>query len=126
MDIKRSALIADFDKLRQFIDDMILKTRKLVIIDSILPDIVSPENVFLVIVLSTAIEELHKRLSKKGFTASKIIENIDAELCKICAHDAREAYDLERVLEIDTTCDVPEDTVTNICEAIRKRFDELT
>lgn len=126
VDLKRSALIADFDKLRQFIDDMILKTRKLVIIDSILPDIVSPENVFLVVVLSTAIDELYKRLSKKGFTESKMMENIDAELCKVCAHDAREAYDLESILEIDTTYEAPKDTVVRICEELRTRVDELT
>lgn len=105
---------------------MILKTRKPVIIDSILPDVVSPENVFLVIVLSTAIEELNKRLNKKGFTARKIMENIDAELCKICAQDAREAYGLESILEIDTTYAIPKDTVAHICEEITKKVDELT
>ncbi len=126
VDIKRSALIADLDKLRQFIDEMIIKTRKLIIIDSILPDIVSPENVFLVIVLNTAIEELHRRLNKKGFVASKIMENIDAELCKICAQDAKDTYGLENILEIDTTFDAPEDTVFYIREELRKRLIKIT
>ena len=105
---------------------MLVKIRKLAVIDSILPDLVSPKNVLLVVVLSTSIEELYKRLHKKGFVTSKIMENIDAALCKICAQDAIEAYGLENVLEIDTTCSSPQDTVSYISTEIRKRLDRIT
>lgn len=121
VDIKRSSLIADLAKLRQFLEEMMLKTRKLIIIDSILPDIVSPENVLLVVVLTTAIEELYKRLNKKGFTASKIKENIDAELCKICAQDTIDVYGLERVFEIDTTDTAASEIINIIVNEIKKR-----
>jgi len=122
LDIKRNSLIADIDKLQLFIDNMLLKIRKLTVIDSILPDIVSPENVLLVVVLHAATEELYARLNKKGFKVKKIMENIDAELCKICAQDAIETYDLERVFEIDTTESDPVETVAQIHEEIRKRL----
>jgi len=122
LDIKRNSLIADIDKLQQFIDDMLLNIRRLTVIDSVLPDIVSPENVLLVVVLHTAIEKLHARLSKKGFEVKKILENIDAELCKICTQDAIETYGLERIFEIDTTHSDPMEAVAQIHEEIRKKL----
>lgn len=122
LDTKRNSLIADIDKLQQFIDKMLLKIKKLTVIDSILPDIVSSENVLLVVVLHTATEVLYTRLSKKGFEIRKIMENIDAELCKICYQDTIETYGLERVFEIDTTESAPNETVEHIYEEIRNRF----
>ena len=50
------------------------------------------------------------------------MENIDAELCKICAQEAIETYGLEGVFEIDTTDSNPNETVEHIYEEIRKRF----
>jgi adenylate kinase len=122
LDIKRNSLIADIDKLQQFIDNMLLKISRLTVIDSILPDIVSPENVLVVVVLHAATEELYARLNKKGFEVKKILENIDAELCKICVQEAIETYGLERVFEIDTTHSDPMETVAQIHEEIRKRL----
>ena len=122
LDIKRNSLIADIDKLQLFIDNMLLKIRKLTVIDSILPDIVSPENILLVVVLHATTDELYQRLNKKGFEVKKILENIDAELCKICAQDAIESYDLKRIFEIDTTESSPRETVDQIYEEIRKRL----
>ncbi|MFX1464930.1 MAG: AAA family ATPase [Promethearchaeota archaeon] len=122
LDIKRNSLIADIDKLQQFVDNILVKIRKLSVIDSILPDIVSSENVLLVVVLHTAIEELYDRLSMKGFEVKKIMENIDAELCKICYQDAIETYGLEHVFEIDTTDSDPNKTVEHIYKEIRNRF----
>jgi adenylate kinase len=122
LDINRNSLIADIDKLQQFLDKMLCKIKKLAIIDSILPDIVSSENVLLVVVLNTATKELYERLSKKGFEVRKIMENIDAELCKICYQDAIETFGLELIFEIDTTDSDPNETVEHIYEEIRNRF----
>lgn len=122
LDIKRNSLIADIDKLQPFIDNMLSKIRRLTVIDSILPDIVSLENVLLVVVLHATTDELYERLNKKGFEVKKILENIDAELCKICAQDAIEKYGLERVFEIDTTHSDPMETVALIHEEIRKKI----
>ena len=50
------------------------------------------------------------------------MENIDAELCRICYQDAIETYGLERIFEIDTTDSDPSETVEHIYEEIRNRF----
>jgi len=122
VDIKRNSLIVDVDKLREYLGNMFLKIRKPVVVDTHIIDVISPEYVLLVVVLRTAIEELYKRLKKKGFTTRKIMENIDAEICKICAQDARELYDLEKIIEIDTTYRAPEDTAVVITKEIKKRL----
>lgn len=85
-------------------------------------DIVSPKYVLLVVVLTTAIEELRKRLKKKGFPPRKIKENIEAELCKICAQDAIELYEREKILEVDTTSSTPREIVSFLSEEIKKRL----
>jgi adenylate kinase len=66
-------------------------------------EIVNPRLVDKVIVLRTHPEELGRRLAERGWTASKIHENVEAEVLGVCSHNALERFGRHRVYEIDTT-----------------------
>ncbi|RKO91722.1 AAA domain-containing protein, partial [Blyttiomyces helicus] len=60
-----------------------------------------PERWFdLVVVLRATNEVLYPRLEKRGYSAKKIDENIEAEIMQVVLEEARESYRAEIVVEL--------------------------
>ncbi|MFA4819628.1 MAG: adenylate kinase family protein [Candidatus Aenigmatarchaeota archaeon] len=69
----------------------------------------------LTIILRTSPSELERRLKKKGWSESKIRENVEAEAMGIISSEAKNA------IEIDTTKKSPQENAKEILKIINKK-----
>jgi adenylate kinase len=92
--------IIDTDKLNGVLID-IIKKEKDVVIDSHLSHYLPPELVDECIVTKCNIKTLKKRLVERGYSESKVHENLDAEIFDVCRIEALESG--HNVIVIDTT-----------------------
>eukprot|EP00039_Didymoeca_costata_P004328 m.72682 g.72682 ORF g.72682 m.72682 type:complete len:171 (-) comp12346_c0_seq2:846-1358(-) len=79
-----------------------------------------PERYFqLVVVLRTDNTVLWDRLQARGYTESKIQENVQAEIMQVVLEDARESYKQEIILElVNNTPDEMESNLELVCGRI--------
>ena len=66
----------------------------------------------LVIVIRCNSTLLYDRLAARGYTGAKLEENMDAEIMEVLLEEAREAYDAEIVVELQS--DTSDDIDSNI------------
>ncbi|MCK5559250.1 MAG: adenylate kinase family protein [Thermoplasmata archaeon] len=71
-----------------------------------------------VIVLRCHPDKLQRRLNDKGWSASKIRENLEAEAIDSITIECMNSYDRDKIFEIDTTKDSPEKTMKKILDII--------
>ncbi|MEK6916468.1 MAG: AAA family ATPase [Nanoarchaeota archaeon] len=90
IDLDRGSKIVDTDKLNKVLID-IIKDNKGVVIDSHLSHYLPKKYVDKCIVTKCSLEELKKRLQKRGYKEVKIRENLDAEIFDVCRIEALEA-----------------------------------
>ena len=95
IDRKRGCLIADLDKLEEYVRQ---KEQKLLVIEGHLAHLLNP-NVTIVLRANPAV--LTERLKQKGFPAQKIRENVEAETLDVILVEAVELC--ETVYEVDTS-----------------------
>lgn len=100
-DRKRRTWVVDVDKLNKILIDLILKSRKKLVIDSHLSHYLPKKYVSLCIVCKCDLKILKKRLMRRGYYKAKIRENLDAEIFDVCLNEAREMGHKVRI--VDTT-----------------------
>jgi len=93
-------LIIDEDKLLDEVEQDIQKGGK--IIDWHCCEIFPKSWIDLVIVLRTDNTILYDRLQERKYSEAKVAENIDAEIMQVILEEAREAYDHEIVIELQS------------------------
>lgn len=89
-DRKRKCKIVDVKKLNKVLINIIKNSKKDLVIDSHMSHFLPPKYVDLCIVTKCPIKKLKGRLKKRGYSQSKIKENIDAELFDVCLNEAKE------------------------------------
>ncbi len=93
-DRKKKAYDVDVKKLNKFLIKMILAEKaektKCLVIDSHLSHYLPARYVDLCIVAKTDLKKLKKRLEKRGYSAAKVRENMDAEIFDVCLNEAKE------------------------------------
>ena len=107
-DKKRKCKIIDEEKLARFILKEINYLQKKIskkkffalIIDSHLSHYLSKEHTDLCIVTKCNLKVLERRLKKRGYSKTKIRENLDAEIFRICHNEALEKS--HNVIVVDT------------------------
>jgi len=106
-DEQRDCKIVDTEKLNAVLIRMI-KQEKDLVIDSHLSHFLPKKYVDRCIITICELPELKKRLEKRGYKASKVRENLDAEIFDSIAEEAKELG--HEVFIIDTTdgCNVKE------------------
>jgi len=118
VDEKRETVIADLDRLLPKLREIIRSANSPIIVEGHYAEIVPSKFVNVAIILRTHPKELEKRLKKKNFKESKIRENIQAEILGVCSYNALNAYEKEKIYEIDTTSKTPNETVNIILEIL--------
>ena len=102
-DRKKKAYDVDVKKLNRFLIKMILsetqKKTKCLLIDSHMSHYLPSRYVDLCIVTKTDLKTLKKRLEKRGYSKSKVRENMDAEIFDVCLQEAKEEGHKIRVLK---------------------------
>ncbi|EGS20967.1 uncharacterized protein CTHT_0028060 [Thermochaetoides thermophila DSM 1495] len=105
--------IVDEDKLLDAIEDEVTKGG--CIIDWHACDLFPKSWIDLVVVLRVDTATLYDRLTERKYPEKKLQENIDAEIMDVLIQEAREAYDEEIVVELESvTTDQMESNVERI------------
>ena len=90
VDVARECIIVDVKKLNKVLIRLIKKGGNLVL-DSHLSHYLPSRYVTRVIVCTTSLQEQKKRLEKRGYSAAKVRENLDAAIFDVCLVEAVEA-----------------------------------
>lgn len=97
-DRKRKCKIIDVRRLNKILIKMIKGSKEDLVIDSHLSHFLPPEYVDLCIVTKCGIKKLRSRLKKRGYSKSKIEENVAVELFDVCYNEAKELGHKVRVV----------------------------
>lgn len=89
-DKKRKCKVIDTSKLNKVLIKIIQSSKESLVIDSHLSHYLPPKYVDICIVTKCSIKKLRDRLKKRGYSKSKIDENVDAELFDVCLNEAKE------------------------------------
>ena len=89
-DKKRKSLIVDTKKLNKVLIGLIKNSKETLIIGGHLSHYLDKEYVKLCIITKCNLKELKRRLEKRGYSKSKIRENLDAEIFDTCRIEALE------------------------------------
>jgi len=93
----------------------------LCVVDTHVISAVPPELVLLAVILRLDPRELLKRLSARGYSQRKLIENLQAELLDACLIEAVNLLGEERVFEVDATGKGVEEVVEEVLRIVRER-----
>lgn len=100
----------------------IMKARKdQIIVGHLAPYVVKPSGISLVAVLRRSPYELEKTLEKRGYSASKIRENLASEILGVSLYDSVKTFGKRKVVEFDTTGKTPRQTAGEIMRALHKK-----
>ncbi|MBS3153162.1 adenylate kinase family protein [Candidatus Woesearchaeota archaeon] len=89
-DKKMKSFIVDTDKLSKVLVGLIKKSTKTLVIDGHLSHYVPRKYVKLCIITKCDIKILKKRLERRGYSKSKVRDNLDAEIFDTCHVEALE------------------------------------
>lgn len=99
-DKERNSHIVDEDKLVDAIEPFLEKGG--VIIDWHACDLFPERLIDLVVVLRVDNGVLYDRLQKRDYSQSKIDENLDCEIMEVIAQEARDSYEPEIIVELQS------------------------
>lgn len=116
-DESRDALIVDVDKVKKEIAELAKKER--VIVEGHVVEAIPPDLLKICIVLRLNPLVLEERLSRRGYTPEKVLENVQAEILDVILVDALRAFGNNKVLEIDLT-NITKDEAVNLLVNIIK------
>ena len=80
----------------------------------------------MVAVLRRSPYALEKTLEDRGYTFSKVRENVSSEILGVSLYDAIESFGKRKIAEFDTTDKRPEDTGGEIMETVKKKLPRRT
>jgi len=92
-----------------------------VVYGHLLPYVISSSALSKVIVLRCQPGVLKERLRLRGYSPSKIIENVEAELIGVVSSDAFDTYGRAKTQEVDTTNASPAEAASAVIEAAASR-----
>jgi adenylate kinase len=121
-DAERCTLIVDDEKIQIKLKEAIdASENPNIIIDGHYAAAVTPqEYVAQVFVLRRNPKELKVLMEKKGYSGSKMWENLQAEIIDVCLGEAVEVH-AGRVCELDVTSKTTEQIVSDIVDVLEKR-----
>ena len=100
-DRKKQCYVVDTKKLNKVLINLIKNSKENLIIDSHLIHYLPKKYVDLCVIVICDIKELNKRLKKRKYSKSKIKDNLEAEIFKICLFEAKNKK--HNILVLDTT-----------------------
>lgn len=123
MDSERETKIADFKKLKPYLEQKIKEIQsEYILIEGHYADIMPNELVSKIIILRTHPEVLKKRLKQKNYSTKKIIENLQAEILGTCSYHAIKSFETKKIYELDNSELTIEETVKKIVNLIKENM----
>ena len=117
-DKARNTLIVSPKRLNKALISLIKGSKGQLIIDSHMSHLLPKKYIELCIVTKCSLKELKKRLEKKGYSAPKVRENLDAEIFDVCLSEAKEKG--HRMLVLDTTRNNPKTLAKSVIKTLKK------
>lgn len=115
----RDTGIINEDCLVDAIINEVGEKRKRVVVEGHYIDLVPSGSVEIVFILRAHPAVLRERLTKRGYTESKVNENVEAEVIGVCQMDALDSFGEAKVFEIDTSQGPPSDSVDTMIELMK-------
>ncbi|MHA1377637.1 MAG: adenylate kinase family protein [Candidatus Helarchaeota archaeon] len=126
VDPDRNTKIADFKTLKAHLVKKIKQIESVfVIVEGHYADIIPNKLVYKAIILRTHPEILKKRLGQRNFEKDKVSENLQAEILGDCTYHAINAYDTDKIFEVDNSRLTIEQCTNRILEIITKDKKDL-
>ena len=100
-DKKLKTKIIDIDKIKEVLTSIIKKSKKKLIIDSHLSHYLDKKYVDKVFIIKCDVNELRRRLKKRGYNKEKIEENVEAEIMDVCFNEAKELGHRIKIVKIN-------------------------
>ena len=119
-DPDRNTLIADIDRLQDYLANLIRHSEKRIIVSGHFADLVPDEFMEILVVLRCHPITLIDRLRNRQWSTTKILENIQAEILGECTSQSLAHHTESRIFEIDTTTQSAEEVSTTIEEILKK------
>jgi len=115
-DKERNSIIIDENGMRHKIQELIKKCKKSsIVIDGHYATYIVPEEFLTyVFVLRRNPVELQKFMKRCGFSGRKLWENLASEILDVCLIDALNAYEKEKICELDVSEKTVEEIVSEI------------
>jgi adenylate kinase len=115
-DEKRGSLIAEMQKVRERVGQIISSSeqRDIIVEGHFAVDVLPCEMVHRVFVLRRNLGELKGILMRRGFKGGKLWENLSAEILDVCLWDAVKLCGVGKVCEVDVTARCVEKVVGEI------------
>jgi len=112
-DIIRDSLIIDEEQLQE---ELVKKAEdhSIVILDGHTATLIEDKFVKYCFVLKIELEVLNKRLRIRNYSELKVSENLQAEIMESCLNEAYEAYEINKIHEVETTNMTPEEVASLI------------
>ena len=114
-------LDVDPKKLARLLAKLLKSKKDLVIVGHLAPYVLKPAGISLVVVLRRSPYELESTLEKRGYSYSKVRENLASEILGVSLFDALKTFGRRKVVEFDTTGTTPEDTCDRIVSTLHKK-----
>lgn len=115
-DKENDCVVVDEKKLAKNLKKMISKFKKQgkkgLIIDSHIAQCLPKSMVDLCIVLKCELKELRKRLTKRKYHEKKIMDNLEAEIFKVCEEEANKRK--YKVIIVESTKRIPKSIISSI------------
>jgi adenylate kinase len=108
-------------KVRRLLVKLLKSRDSQIIVGHLAPYVIQPAAISVVAVLRRSPYELEKSLKKRGYSVSKIKENLASEILGVSLYDSLETFGRRKVIEFDTTNRRPEQTANEIVRALRKK-----
>ena len=118
-DYDRSTDIVDLERMKERLTRFINTQSGWVILDGhYAHEIIDTELIFRIIILRRAPWVLKEELTTRGYSTSKVWENVEAELIGVCSSESRQLHPKEIICEIDTTQKEPSQTLEEILQIL--------
>jgi adenylate kinase len=120
-DTIRDSKIVRTGALRKALNKILGEAEGEVVVEGHFGELVPKAHVKIAIVLRSNPFVLRERLSKRGYPAEKVNENVEAELLDACLIAAVEAFGEDTVREVDTTTLTSDEAAEEVLLAIEGR-----
>lgn len=121
VDKKRNTKVIDERRLARRLEQEAKANDGKLVMASHYAEIFSPQLVDKVIVLRAHPEELRRRLVQRGWSASKVKENLEAEIVGVCSSNALARFGKRKVYEINTTSLQPNEVLRIAIEILESK-----
>ena len=119
-------LDVDLKKLQKLIAKQLLSRKDLVIVGHLAPYVVKRADIGMAVVLRRSPYALQETLEGRGYSYSKVIENVSSEILGVSMYDAVKAFGKSKVAEFDTTGKTPDQTASEIIRTLKKQAPRKT